>query len=282
MRIRLLAPIALLVFLCGTAQAQVPSADQQCSVIRATFLGGERLSFPGARITLRVNESSDLSLLDVRERMIQITAENYLYKTNGKVDFNDKRNIGAIAAYYLLQGDEIRGKLFSGSSAPGREGPWYISEIERIYPWTPPSPMPGPLPGPVRKTNVQGNLRFTMEVGQPEYRAGEQVPMTFVVENTGPISQTLAFSSGQQFDFAVTANGREIWRWSAGKAFIQMLTSITLAPGEKKTFTAAWPQKDNQGGQVKAGEYALEAFLTSQSAPKTAVGPVAVTVKPKR
>ena len=282
MRIRLFAPIALLVFLVSMAQAQVLSTDQPVSVIRATVVGGERLSFPSARVMLLVTESSDPSVLDVRQRMVQLTAENYLSKTGGKVDLNDKRNIGAVAAYYLLQGDEIRGKLFSGSSAPGREGPWYVNEIERIYPWTPRNPIPGPMPGPTMKTNVQGNLRLTMEVGQTTYRAGETVPMTFTVENTGVIAETLAFSSGQQYDFRVTVNGQEVWRWSAGRVFIQMLTSFTLAPQEKKTFTAAWPQRDNQGGQVKPGEYALEAFLTSQSTPQTPVGPIAVTVKPKR
>lgn len=282
MRIRMLAPIALLVFLISMAQAQVLSAGQPSSVIRATVLGGERLSFPSARVLLFVKESSDPSVLDVRAKMLQITVENYLYKTSGKVDFNDKRNIGAVAAYYLLQGDEIRGKLFSGSSGPGREGPWYVNEIERIYPWTPPSPTPGPTPGPARATNVQGNLRLTIEVGQTTYRVGESVVMTFTVENTGVIAETLAFSSGQQYDFRITLNGQEVWRWSAGRVFIQMLTSLTLKPGEKKTFTAAWPQRDNQGGQVKAGEYAVEAFLTSQSTPQTPVGPIAVTVKPKR
>ena len=128
---------------------------------------------------------------------------------------------------------------------------------------------------------MQGDLQFTLEAAQQVYKTGEPVRMSLTVENTGSQPETLRFSSGQQYDFTVTQAGSEIWRWSADRFFIQALTQFTLAPGAKRTFAESWAQKDNDGRQVKPGEYQVQSVLTL-SGPRSPVGPVTVTVRAKQ
>ncbi len=277
MRTRLLIPtvsaaiIVLLAVLISAIQAQVTPTTSQTSDIRATVLSVERLEFPRVRLRLRVTESSRSSVLNVRSRPQEVTAQSYLRTSGGAVDFRDSRNIGAVAAYYLLQGDEIRGKLFSGSSTPGRDRVWYVYDIARIG--------CAVAADPARSTNVQGNLRLTLETSERTYGVGEPVRMTLKVENIGAQAQTLRFSSGQQYDFIVSRDDREVWRWSEGRFFTQALTQFTLAPGAERTFSQTWPQTDSQGRQVGSGEYNVRAVLTTMTAPRPTVGPVTVTIR---
>lgn len=48
-------------------------------------------------------------------------------------------------------------------------------------------------------------------------------------------------SSAKRFDFFVSKDGKEVWRWSAGKMFAQMETPIQIPGGNPKTFaTEIW------------------------------------------
>lgn len=62
----------------------------------------------------------------------------------------------------------------------------------------------------------------------------------FTVTNSGADPVDLEFRSGLQADFAVLDDGAEIWRWSEGKAFTQMLETKTLAPGESVSYSRTW------------------------------------------
>lgn len=79
------------------------------------------------------------------------------------------------------------------------------------------------------------------------------------VTNGGTQPMALQFSSGQSFDFVVTQDGRELWRWSADRMFTQALRSETLAPGETRTFSATW----NPPAGVH-GELVASGFLTAR------------------
>lgn len=272
---RVIALVALavvvlaVVVLVPAIEAQIAPTSARTADICATVVSVEKLDFPSARIRLRVSESSRVNVLDARSRPREITVRNYLRTSGGKVDFQNRENIGAIGAYYLLQGDEIRGKLFSGSSAPGRDDDWYLYAVERTK--------GGSTDAPMTSTKTQGNLRLTFAVALRG--TSEPVQLSLTVENTGARSEVLRFSSGQQYDFMVSMSGREVWRWSSGRVFIQALTSITLSPGEKKTFTATWLRTYSDGRQVGAREYDIHAVLTSTSPPRTTVGPVTVAIR---
>lgn len=108
---------------------------------------------------------------------------------------------------------------------------------------------------------IQTGIRTDKE----RYRFGEPVQITFAAENRSQQPVTLNFRTGQHYDLWVTQNGREIWRWSAGRAFTQALTSFTLAPNERRTYEATWNQQDAQGRQVAPGSYQIWGELTIEN-----------------
>lgn len=92
--------------------------------------------------------------------------------------------------------------------------------------------------------------------------AGDTVRMTLQATNPAAGPLTLAFSSGQTYDFAVLRGGETLWRWSADKQFMQALREETLAPGETRTWTEAWVP-----GSPLRGELTARGWLTSTSHP---------------
>jgi hypothetical protein len=87
----------------------------------------------------------------------------------------------------------------------------------------------------------------------------DSVRFALQVTNPGPGTVTLDFPTGQSFDFLVARGGTEVWRWSADQVFTQALRTESLAPGETRTFTAAWePPAGTRGDFVARG------FLTAR------------------
>jgi len=251
-----------------------PPSSTDYTAVRAVVLDVDRLDFPHVRLELRIAESSNRQVLDLRGGQRTVAAENYLWRTRGRINCLDSRNVGALAAYYLLQGDEIRAKLFSGSSTARRDDEWYIYGIARIG-----------RGFAARRTEgsviVQDNLELTLEVEEQAYWVGQPVRLILAVKNVGAEPKTLRFSSGQRYDFVVALAGREVWRWSKGKLFTQALTSITLAPGETIRFRETWRQEDDLDRKVQPGEYTVTAILTTMNGPRPTVGPVTVTIRSK-
>jgi len=58
----------------------------------------------------------------------------------------------------------------------------------------------------------------------------------------------LNFADGQTHDFVVQdANGKEVWRWSAGRMFTQAMQNDLVKGKEVATFSEAWDAKDVHG-----------------------------------
>ena len=82
--------------------------------------------------------------------------------------------------------------------------------------------------------------------------AANTVRMVLHVTNPTNRPVVLEFSSGQRYDFAVrTADGQDVWRWSADKSFMQALSSQTIAPGATIDFVETW-QPGNRTGSFTA------------------------------
>jgi hypothetical protein len=110
--------------------------------------------------------------------------------------------------------------------------------------------------------NLNG-LELVLETDKEDYLVGESVPLRFKVINTGIATVQFTFSSSQRFDFLVKHDDTSIWKWSFGVYFLQVLSEITLPPGESLTYEAQWPQVDNTGNPVPTGIYEVTALLTS-------------------
>jgi len=74
------------------------------------------------------------------------------------------------------------------------------------------------------------------------------------------------FSSSQNYDFVITdtVTGQEVWRWSHGTAFAQMVRSDSIRGSSKWTYSEVWNRRDNDKNPVPPGRYRLVGILSSQ------------------
>lgn len=85
------------------------------------------------------------------------------------------------------------------------------------------------------------------------------VELTLYVTNAGAAPVVFTFPSAQRYDFRVVAeSGEEVWRWSDGMSFAQVLTTDTLAPSETWRLGAEWSPGD------RAGRYTAVAGLMAR------------------
>lgn len=82
--------------------------------------------------------------------------------------------------------------------------------------------------------------------------AGDSVRLALQVTNTTSAAVEVEFRSGQTHDFVVRRGGEELWRWSADMGFTQALQTVTLAPGETRTFAETWRPAPGTSGTLTA------------------------------
>ena len=82
---------------------------------------------------------------------------------------------------------------------------------------------------------LHGTLDATVDDG---------VQFTFTVTNESDDPVDLSFPDALEADFAVRDDGKEVWRFSDGRMFAQMLGSETIDPGGTATYEAAWDDPD--------------------------------------
>jgi hypothetical protein len=85
---------------------------------------------------------------------------------------------------------------------------------------------------------------------------GKPITLRLVLRNGGTAAHRLQYSSARTYDVTVLgAGGRELWRWSHGRMFAQMVSDVALGPGESREFRATWDQRTNDGAAVPPGRY---------------------------
>jgi hypothetical protein len=88
------------------------------------------------------------------------------------------------------------------------------------------------------------------------------VRFTLAVSNATGKRVELTFPSGQTHDFVVLdATGREVWRWSDGRMFTQLMQNRLLEARDVITWEQRWPTPPG------SGRYTLVALLRSDSHP---------------
>jgi Intracellular proteinase inhibitor len=94
----------------------------------------------------------------------------------------------------------------------------------------------------------------------PVPQADEEIRWAFTVENQER-TRMLTFSSTQQGEVVLEADGVERYRWSSGKAFAQMIVERELPVGGELAFVL------EDVLNVEPGTYSLLATVTSRPAP---------------
>jgi len=126
--------------------------------------------------------------------------------------------------------------------------------------------IPPPVPVPDRRAAPTATITSKnplVDVGATPSAAGHDLVM--FATNTSDRLLPFRFGSSQTFDFVITdaATGKEVWRWSRGQFFNQVVRSDSIRPSDKWRFDAVWDHRDNDGQKVAPGQYRLVGIITS-------------------
>jgi hypothetical protein len=123
--------------------------------------------------------------------------------------------------------------------------------------------------GPLSVERVTGGLRVEASLPRSVYDSNQTVEVALSASNGGGAPLAVTFTSGQRFDLIITRpRGDVVWQWSYGKAFIQVVQSVTLPPGNSLSFKIPWDQHDSQGRRVGPGSYEAVAVFMGTVGPE--------------
>ncbi len=112
--------------------------------------------------------------------------------------------------------------------------------------------------GGARETSPLEPLAARLTLSADRVSPGGTLRATLQVSATGPRAATLSFSSAQRFDLWLEdSSGRELWRWSDGRMFAQVVGSETLEPGGRTLL-----YRVDVPAPEEAGRYRLVGELT--------------------
>lgn len=110
-------------------------------------------------------------------------------------------------------------------------------------------------------------LEGTLETAADGTR--DAVMFVFTVSNSGGEPVDLQFSDACKAEFVLKDDGDEVWRFSEGRMFAQVLSSETLEAGAETTYEAEWSDPE-------PGDYTAAAELRAQDERCTARAGVSV------
>ena len=98
------------------------------------------------------------------------------------------------------------------------------------------------------------------------YTVGQPVNIEFCIFNRTGQEITLHYRDAQRYDFILEDDeGKEVWRWSDGRMFSQVLGEEKLGTGREEIIYAVKYQ-----GKIKPGKYRITGSIQSIECPMTA------------
>ena len=123
-------------------------------------------------------------------------------------------------------------------------------------------------------------LKDTAGTETNTFQHRDRITIAVIIRNRSDAPQTLTVPSSQTHDCIVySGDKKEVWRWSAGRMFAQMITELTLAPGESRTFTTSWDLTDRTGSPLSPGDYSAVGLVPGPTPGLTST-PVTFTIRP--
>lgn len=101
---------------------------------------------------------------------------------------------------------------------------------------------------------VKRGVLFLFFTDQYRYNRGETVLMNLFKVNLTSRDVNLLYNTTQYYDFAVKQDKKQIWRWSEGKYFLQVIQQKVIGAGEVYRVEEKWQIPEN----IKPGIYILE------------------------
>ncbi|MGD2151664.1 MAG: BsuPI-related putative proteinase inhibitor [Gemmatimonadales bacterium] len=105
-------------------------------------------------------------------------------------------------------------------------------------------------------------IRVTVTTDKAAYAVGEPIALTLQVENRSDSATSFEFATGQRYDFLIVdAAGDTVWRWGAGRGFIQNLGTERLEPGDSLVY------RERSAGELRPGAYSVTGVLVVRNGP---------------
>jgi len=109
----------------------------------------------------------------------------------------------------------------------------------------------------VKSIKRAGDFSVSLTADPGVVESGESVTLTLVVRNLSEEDRTLELSSSQTYDFvAFEKGGEEIWRWSSGMMFTQVIGSVTIEARGSKAYKVSWSMAG-----IQPGTYTVEGYF---------------------
>ncbi|GAB3056177.1 BsuPI-related putative proteinase inhibitor [Virgibacillus ainsalahensis] len=102
---------------------------------------------------------------------------------------------------------------------------------------------------------TENGLKFSLQMKEEAADAGKT--FTYTVTNVSDDEVKLSFTTSQRYEYELSDEEGVIERFSDGRAFMQVLADITLAPGEALDYDMSLPS-------LEPGTYTLTVFLTAK------------------
>ncbi len=129
--------------------------------------------------------------------------------------------------------------------------------------FAPTSRCQGAEPAVESKDAVKAKLTLLNAEGKEStsFAVGERITLRLVVTNHGSEPRNLSCSTSRTSDARIRAGDDELWHWSRGRMFAQVITDLELAPGGSRKLDLFWDQTTNDDEPVGAGKYEVDGWV---------------------
>jgi hypothetical protein len=209
----------------------------------------------------------DLATTEVIEADAAGAPQKFILRMD-KMSLTFQRGVGIVEARLERAGGPVIAKLVIAPPAGARPTGPVATSMERTV-VLPPTPVAAN-----RRESPTASVSATnprVEVVANAVPGGYR--FTIVAVNTSDKLLPLRFNSGQTYDFVIhdTLSDREVWRWSKGNFFTQVVRNDSIRAEGKWQFEVTWDRKDNNDSPVPAGAYRLTAIITSSPLIQTSI-----------
>lgn len=115
-------------------------------------------------------------------------------------------------------------------------------------------------------TRINGQVQYFLSINKQVYEPTEVVEIRLRIFNTGP-DVTFTFLTAQLYDFVILQGTAEVARWSIGRQFVPLNSSVVLAMRATFEFRTQWRQQDQAENQVPPGNYTIVGYFLSWPSP---------------
>jgi len=176
-----------------------------------------------------------------------------------------QRGIGIVEARYSTA-DGIRIARIRNSRVGKGNAPPPAAGARSGTPATPGAPgTPVPAAGAAIPTVAQVTAENPALILSAESAPGG-MKLELLVINKADKLLPFKFNSSKSYDFVITdtATEKEVWRWSRGTVFSQVLRSDSIRGNSKWTYSEIWNRRDNDRNPIPPGRYRVVGILASQ------------------